>query len=116
MIEPDQPGGELSGDERNFAVLAHVLGILTSFLGALIVWLIKKDDSPFVDDQGKEAINFQITVFLAQAVAGMLTVIGVGCVLLPIIMVGNFILCILAAVAAGQGRWYRYPMTVRLIS
>jgi uncharacterized Tic20 family protein len=117
MSDADPPGGELSSDERNFAVLAHVLGILTTFLGALIVWLIKKDNSPFVDDQAKEAMNFQITVFIGQVVAGMLTpVLGLGCVLLAIIVVANFILCITAAVAAGQGQWYRYPMTLRLIT
>jgi uncharacterized Tic20 family protein len=116
MNDPEPPGSELSTDERNFAVLAHLLGILTSFLGALIVWLIKKDDSPFVNDQAKEAMNFQITVFIAQTVAGMLTMIAVGCILLPVIMVANFILCIMAAVAVGEGRWYRYPMTLRLTS
>jgi uncharacterized Tic20 family protein len=116
MNETDPPGGQLTSEERNFAVLAHILGILTSFLGALIVWLIKKDNSPFVDDQAKEAINFQITIFIAQAVAGILTMAIVGCFLLPVIMVANFILCIVAAVAAGQGQWYRYPMTLRLIS
>ena len=117
MTEPDLPGHEPPSEDRNFAVIAHLLGILISFLGPLIIWLIKKDDSPFVDDQAKEALNFQITVFIAEAVAGMLVpVLGLGCILLPVVLVANFILCIVAAVAASQGRWYRYPMTLRLIS
>ncbi len=117
MTEPDLPGSEPPATDRNFAVVAHLLGILISFLGPLAIWLIKKDDSPYVDDQGREALNFQITVFIAEAVAGMLVpVVAIGCVLLPVILVGNFVLCIVAAVAASQGRWYRYPMTLRLIS
>ncbi|MHC4218200.1 MAG: DUF4870 domain-containing protein [Planctomycetota bacterium] len=116
MTEPGYPGDELPGEDRNLAVVAHLLGILTTFLGALVVWLIKKDDSPFVDDQAKEALNFQITIFIAQAVAGMLTMVVIGCFILPVILVANFILCIVAAVAASQGQWYRYPMTLRLIS
>ncbi|MHC4082924.1 MAG: DUF4870 domain-containing protein [Planctomycetota bacterium] len=116
MTEPDLPGDEPSGEERNFAVIAHLLGIIISFLGPLIIWLIKKDDSTYVDDQAREALNFQITVFIAEAVCGFLTMIVIGCVLLPIVLIANFILCIVAAVAASQGRWYRYPMTFRLIS
>jgi uncharacterized Tic20 family protein len=117
MSDPSTPYGEPARNERNLAVIAHLLGIVTSFLGALIVWLVKKDESPFVDDQGMEALNFQITIFLAEAVAGMLVpVVGIGCVILPIVLVGNFILCIVAAVSASQGRWYRYPMALRLIS
>ena len=116
MNESELPGDELTSEDRNFAVIAHLLGILTMFVGALIIWLIKKDDSPFVDDQAKEAINFQITVFIAHAVAGMLVAIGLGCFLLPVVMVANIVLCIVAALATSQGQWYRYPMTLRLIT
>jgi uncharacterized Tic20 family protein len=117
MNESESPGYELTSEDRNFAVVAHLLGILTMFVGALIVWLIKKDDSPFVEDQAKEAINFQITIFIAQAVAGMLVpVIGLGCLLLPAVLVANIVLCIVAALATSQGQWYRYPMTLRLIT
>jgi uncharacterized Tic20 family protein len=116
MNESELPGDELTSEDRNFAVIAHLLGILTMFVGALIIWLIKKDDSPFVDDQAKEAINFQITIFIAQAVAGMLVAIGLGCFLLPVVLIANIILCIVAALAVSQGRWYRYPMTLRLIT
>jgi uncharacterized Tic20 family protein len=116
MNESEFSGDELTSEDRNFAVIAHLLGILTMFVGALIIWLIKKDDSPFVDDQAKEAINFQITIFIAQAVAGFLTAIAIGCFILPVILVANIVLCIVAALAASQGQWYRYPMTLRLIT
>jgi uncharacterized Tic20 family protein len=116
MTEPDPQPHEPTGEERNFAVIAHLLGILISFLGPLIIWLIKKDASPYVDDQAREALNFQVTIFIAEAISGMLTMVVIGCVLLPIILVVNVILCIVAAVAASRGQWYRYPMTLRLIS
>jgi uncharacterized Tic20 family protein len=116
MNESEYPGDDLTSEDRNFAVIAHLLGIVTMFVGALIIWLIKKDDSPFVDDQAKEAINFQITIFIAQAVAGLLMAIGIGCVMMPVVLVANIVLCIVAALAASQGRWYRYPMTLRLIT
>ena len=116
MTEPDLPGDEPPSEDRNFAVIAHLLGIIISFLGPLIIWLIKKDDSTYVDDQAREALNFQITVFIAEAVAGLLTALLIGCFILPVILVANFILCIVAAVAASRGEWYRYPMTLRLIS
>jgi uncharacterized Tic20 family protein len=117
MTKPDVPVDELPpSEDRNFAVIAHLLGILISFLGPLIIWVIKKDDSTYVDDQAREALNFQVTVFIAQAISGMLTMVGIGCILLPLILVANVILCIVAAVAASRGDWYRYPMTLRLIS
>jgi len=104
MSETGFPGNELTSEDRNLAVVAHLLGILTMFVGALIIWLIKKDDSPFVDDQAKEAINFQITIFIANAVSGLLMAIGVGCVMMPVVLVANIVLCIVAALAASRGQ------------
>ncbi|MBX9790535.1 MAG: DUF4870 domain-containing protein [Pirellulales bacterium] len=61
---------ETNPDARTMAMLAHLLALFTGFLGLLIVWLIKKDQYPFVNDQGKESLNFQITIVLATLVAG----------------------------------------------
>ena len=61
--------GKLSEkDDRTFGMLAHLLGAFTSFVGPLVIWMIKKEESPFVDDQGKEALNFQITIGLGYLV------------------------------------------------
>ena len=60
-----QPSTEVSKDARMWAMLCHLLGLFTCFIGPLIIWLIKKDEDPFIDDQGKEALNFQITVAIA---------------------------------------------------
>ena len=75
-VSTDQP--EVSKDARNMAMLCHLLAIFTGFLGPLIIWLIKKDEDPFVDEHGKEALNFQITVFIAMFVSGILTMVCIG--------------------------------------
>ncbi len=112
---PPPSSSEPTTDERNLATIAHLLGILLSFLGALVVWLVKKDSSPFVAHQAKEALNFQITMLLAAVVAS-LTCFVIGPVLTPVVWAGNVVFCILAAVSASQGQRYRYPVALRLIS
>lgn len=88
-----------------------------SFLGPLIVWLIKKDQSAFVSDQAKEALNFQIAVAIALWVSfALLWVFCIGLVLLPIVYIGSIVFSIIAALEASKGVYYRYPYTVRLIS
>jgi uncharacterized protein len=104
-----------SSDDRNLAMLAHLLGIVSGFIGALIIWLIKKDQSAFIDEQGKEALNFQITMLIAFVVAGMLMVILIGALLMPLLLVANLVFCILAAVAVSKGEHYRYPFALRLL-
>jgi uncharacterized Tic20 family protein len=104
-----------NNDDRNLAMLAHLLGIVSGFIGALIIWLIKKDQSAFIDEQGKEALNFQITMLIAFVVAGMLMVILIGALLMPLLFVANLVFCILAAVAVSKGEHYRYPVVIRLL-
>lgn len=69
---------EPSNDDKNIATMTHLGGTLFSFLPALIVWLLKKDDNAYIAAQAKEALNFQITVILAQCIAGMLAFLLVG--------------------------------------
>ena len=102
-------------DDRLFAMLAHLLSIFTGFIGPLVIWLIKKDDSPFVDDQAKESLNFQITVFIASIVCGVLIFVGIGILLIPVIAIGNLVLCIIAGIKSYEGTAYRYPVALRLI-
>ncbi len=106
---------ETSKDATNMAMLGHLLAIFTGFLGPLIIWLIKKDEAPFVDRHGKEALNFQITVLIAMFAAGLLSFVCIGVLLMPIIWLVDMIFCILAALAASRGEEYRYPMTIRLV-
>ncbi len=123
----------VSGVERQWAMIAHLsalLGyILTSgwagsaggFLGPLIVWLIKKDTMPFVDQQAKEALNFSITICIAFAVLWTITImtflIGAVVTLPLMLIVGLYALVytIIASMKAYEGVPYRYPLALRLI-
>jgi uncharacterized Tic20 family protein len=99
--------------------LSALLGLLGNGIGfilaPLVVWIIKRDDDPFIDDQGKEAVNFQITMTLAAIVSGILIVVLIGLVLLPIVLLAMIILPIIAAMRARDGEAYRYPFTIRFI-
>ena len=112
----------VSADERQWAMIAHLSalsGLIIPFgnvLGPLIVWLMKKDTMPFVEQQGKEALNFQITVALALLVSGILIFVVIGILLMPVIAVAALVLTIMAGIKANEGVAYRYPFTLRLIN
>ncbi len=105
-----------SNDDKNIATITHLSGILFSFIPSLIVWLLKKDDNEYLSAQAKEALNFQLTILLAQFVAGILIAILVGFLLLGIIWLINVVLCIVAAISTSNGETYRYPLCLRLIN
>ena len=115
---PDKPPYLPTEDERMWAMLAHLSGLIASllgglsFLGPLIVWLVKKDQSPFVADQAKEALNFQIAAFIVILVC-ILTC--VGAILAPFIGIGALVFAIIGGMEANKGVYYRYPYTFRLI-
>ncbi len=120
-LPPIPPDNMPSAEEKQWAMFAH-LSTLSGFiipfgniLGPLIIWQIKKNEMPFVDDQGKEALNFQITVLIAALVAAVLTMVLIGLLLLPIIVIGWIVLSIMAGMKANNGEAYRYPFTLRLI-
>lgn len=102
-------------DDRNLAMLAHLLGIVSGFVGALIIWLVKKDQSPFIDEQGKEALNFQITVMIGFVGSWILMFVLIGMLLMPLLLIANLVFCILAAVAVSRGEHYKYPFAIRLL-
>ena len=101
-----------SKDDRTMAMLCHLLGIVLGFIGPLIIWLIKKDESPFIDDQGKEALNFQLALLIVSL---GLSVTCIGLVLLPVVLVYAIIYCVIGGMAANGGETFRYPLTIRLI-
>lgn len=107
-------------ESQQWGMIAH-LSALTGFLipfgnliGPLVVWQLKKEN-PFVEDQAKEALNFQITVFIAVLVCLLLSIIAIGMLLLPIVGIGALVLAVLAGIKANGGEAYRYPFTLRLI-
>ncbi len=115
--ETNSTGGPPSKDDCNMAMLAHLLAIVTGFVAPLIIWLIKKDESPFIDDQGKEALNFQITLIFAYLAVIVLSCVTLGLAspLIFVLFVVDVIFCIMAGVAASKGEHYKYPVTFRLI-
>lgn len=127
---PPQAGP--TSDEKQWAMVAHLsaLGgaLLTAwsggwgvFIGPLVVWLVKKDTMPFVDDQGKEALNFSISVALACIALVMFTIVtfGLGVVLtVPawiVLTIAWLVLTVVAALRASEGVAYRYPLVLRFV-
>lgn len=105
----------ITDDDRTMAVLIHVLAIFTGFLGPLIVWLIKRDQSVFVDHHGKEALNLQITLFLAWIVTFLAVFVLIGLLFIPFLLIIGLLFPILAAVAANRGEFYRFPAVIRFL-
>lgn len=136
-VVPPPQGESLAGapsaEERQWAMFAHLSALLGAiltgafgggwgcFIGPLVIWLVKKDTMPFVNDQGKEALNFNITVAIAAVVLVLISVmtLGIGLIIaVPlwiIIGIGWLVFTIIAAIKANEGVLYRYPLTLRLI-
>ncbi len=105
-----------SSDDKNIATVTHLGGTVFSFIPGLLVWILKKDDSAYIADQAKEALNFQITVLIAQFIAGVLAIILIGFLFMGIIWLVNVVFCIIAAISSSKGETYRYPLCLRLIN
>lgn len=103
-------------DEMTWAVLAHISGLIFSFLGPLVIWLIKKDEQPFVNDQAKEALNFQITLLIGMMISVILSLILIGFLIMFALMIFEVIVVIIAAVESSKGKAYRYPLNIRFIN
>jgi uncharacterized Tic20 family protein len=106
---------EIKQEDKTMAMLCHLLAIVSWFLGPLIVWLIKKDQSKFVDEQGKEALNFQITLLIGDVIGIATSCLIVGWFILLAVWGIRLVFCILAAIAVNKGEHYRYPFAIRLI-
>jgi len=111
------PVGPPTKDEINMGMLAHLLGIFTGFLGPLIIWLVKKEDSKFVDAAGKEALNFQISMLFIYIGLGVFSCItlGFGAILFIPIWIASLVFMIIATVNTTKGELYKYPICIRLI-
>jgi uncharacterized Tic20 family protein len=121
---PNEPpmAGAPSAEERQWAMFAHLSALvgviipLGSIIGPLVIWLIKKDTMPFVNDQGKEALNFNITVAIAAIVGWILCFILIGFLVLAALAIGWLVFVIIATIKANEGTTYRYPFTLRLVN
>lgn len=120
--ENGNPLGENDPDARTWSMLSHLSGVLAIFgvpllniLGPLAIWLWKGKEYPFVDDQAKEALNFQLSMAIYGVVGWLLTLILIGWVILGLLIIANLIFVIMAASRARRGQAYRYPLNLRLI-
>lgn len=111
----------ISKDERMWGMLCHISAFaffvfpFGNILGPLVVWLIKKETYPFVDEQGKESLNFQISVTIYGFAALLLSIILIGIPILIALFFFNFILVVVAAIKANDGFHYKYPLSLQLI-
>jgi uncharacterized protein len=98
-----------------WAVLAHLSIFVLGILGPLVIWLVKREDSPYTAHHALEALNFHLTLLLATMVSAVLVLVLIGIPMLLVLAVGAVVLAVLATVAAAGGRPYRYPFTLRLV-
>lgn len=99
-------------DERTWGVIMHVGNLLFSFLVPLIIWLIYRERSYTLDQQGRAALNWAISYWIYSIAVGILTLLFVGFILWPILIVVDIVFCIIAAVKAGNGQAWKYPMSI----
>lgn len=103
-------------DEKNLALIMHVLSLVGfSLIGPLIVWLVKKDESAFIDAQGRELLNFQISFLIYAIVCIPLCFVLIGIPLLIVVGLASFILTIIGLVKATEGKIYRFPVTIKML-
>ena len=104
-----------SADAKTMAMLCHLLAIFTWWIAPLIIWLIKKDQSPFVNQQGKEALNFELTLIIGVVVGFLTACLLIGWFILAGVWVVNVVFGILSTITVNKGQPYRYPICIRFI-
>ena len=114
---PSPPSSAASQEDRTLALITHLSGIVLGFIVPLIIWLVNKDkpDKGFLNDQAKEALNFQITLLIVYVIGTVLTVILIGALINLAAWITCIILSIMAGLKANEGVAYRYPFALRLI-
>jgi len=122
-VRPAEVSEEISKDARMWAMFCHLAGLagciiplVGNIVAPLIFWQIKKDDYPFVNEQGKEAVNFQISMTIYALISAALTFVCVGFFLLAAVVIVDLVFLLIAAVKANNGQSYRYPLTIRFVN
>lgn len=101
-------------DDKTLGIIAHIGGLVTSFVAPLLIWLMQKDKTGMAREHALEALNFQITVIIASMVAMFLTLLLVGVLLYPLIFLADLFFSIQGAIAASEQKPYKYPFSLRL--
>ena len=111
----------LTQDEKTFGMLAHLSALAVflfpfgNFIGPLVIWLIKKDQSAWIDRQGKESLNFQISIAIYFIISAILMIVLIGFLLALAVSVFWFVMVIIAAVRVGNGEDFQYPLSIRFL-
>jgi len=122
-VQP-QASKEMNRDACMWAMFCHLAGlggflpiapVLGGIIAPLIIWQVKKGEFTFVDEQGKEAVNFQISIVIYALVAALLCFACIGLALLPAVYIFDVVFLLIAGVKANNGEHYRYPLTIRFI-
>ena len=111
-----QWGWQPQAEDTTWAVLAHLSIFAFALLAPLVIYLVKKDESPFTRHHAAEALNFHITLTIAAIVSVILIFVVVGIFLLLALVIAGPVLGIIAAIAASRRQPYRYPLTIRFVS
>ncbi|MCH8900482.1 MAG: DUF4870 domain-containing protein [Acidobacteria bacterium] len=110
------PTDPVSSESKGWAVAAHVLPLLgLPLVGPLIIWVIKHEDDPFVEEHSREALNFWISVFMYAFISVLLVIVLIGILMLIVLGIFSFVAAIVATIRAASGDEFRYPLTIRLI-
>lgn len=116
-----EPEASTDRDERTWAMFCHLAAFagylipLGNIIGPLVIWLMKREEYPLVDHQGKEAINFQISLIVSLIISFLLIPVVIGIVFLILLPILNIVLIVVAAIQANQGERYRYPLAIRFV-
>ncbi len=104
-------------DSRGWAVAAQLIPLIgLGFIAPLVIWLMKKDEDPFVEYHARESLNFQITLIIYILASVLLMFVIIGFVLLPIVLIFALVVEIIAGVKAASGEFFRYPLTFRFVT
>ncbi|MBK8872324.1 MAG: DUF4870 domain-containing protein [Elusimicrobia bacterium] len=106
----------------NWAMLCHISGLslylgipLGNIIVPLVVWILKKDQDSFLNESGREAVNFQISYTIYGIIAGLACFVLIGFVLLPLLLIAHVVLTIIGTLKANKNETYQYPFTLRFI-
>ena len=113
--QPPPASQSSDSDILLWAMFCHLSTFIAGFIGPLVIWLIKKDESYYIDYHGKEALNFQISVFIYAVVCGLLSIVLIGIPLAIALAIFNIVVVVIASVKAHNGEYYNYPLNLRLI-
>lgn len=102
-------------DEKTWAILTHVGGLFIPVIAPLVIYLVLRDRGPFIRHHSATALNFHVTMTLASIVGGILTIVLVGILILAAVGILWFVLAIVAALAAGRGDFYTYPLSIPFV-